>query len=140
VIWRKIENRADTTQHNKHDSHSSLGGEDIMDIIKVSARSRTRSVAGAIAGIIRDHNRVRVHAIGAGAVNQAIKAAALARHYLEQENVHICIVPYFTDIAIEEKDCTAIELVIEPRDVTTPRATTIPVARQEGLHLQTPAR
>lgn len=90
-----------------------------MDVIKVSARSRTKAVAGAIAGIIREQNHVVVHAIGAGAVNQAIKATALARHYLELEDVHICMVPYFTDIEIDEKECTAIEMVIEPRDLRT---------------------
>lgn len=93
-----------------------------MDVIKVSARSRTKAVAGAIAGIIREHNHVVVHAIGAGAVNQAIKATALARHYLELEDVHICMVPYFTDLEIDEKECTAMELVIEPRDPNAPKA------------------
>jgi stage V sporulation protein S len=92
-----------------------------MDVIKVSARSRTKAVAGAIAGIIREQNHVTVHAIGAGAVNQAIKATALARHYLELENVHICMVPYFTDLEIDEKECTAMELVIEPRDLSAPK-------------------
>lgn len=89
-----------------------------MDVIKVSARSRTKAVAGAIAGIIRERNHVVVHAIGAGAVNQAIKATALARHYLELEDVHICMVPYFTDLQIDDKECTAMELVIEPRTLS----------------------
>jgi stage V sporulation protein S len=101
-----------------------------MDVIKVSARSRTKAVAGAIAGIIRDHNHVVVHAIGAGAVNQAIKAAALARHYLELEDVHICLVPYFTDLEIDSKECTAMELVIEPRDPNAvPSKTAVPHVR-----------
>ncbi len=90
-----------------------------MDIIKVSAKSRTNAVAGAIAGIIREHKHAVVHAIGAGAVNQAVKAAALARHYLEPENIHICVIPYFTGIEIDGKECTAIEMVIEPRETTT---------------------
>jgi stage V sporulation protein S len=102
-----------------------------MDVIKVSSRSRTKAVAGAIAGIIRDHNHVVVHAIGAGAVNQAIKASALARHYLELEDVHICLVPYFTDLEIDSKECTAMELVIEPRDPNAvPIKTAVPYVRQ----------
>ena len=54
-----------------------------MDIIKVSATSRTSAVAGAIAGVIREHKRAEVQAIGAGAVNQAVKALVLATGYLK---------------------------------------------------------
>jgi len=103
-----------------------------MDVIKVSAKSRTNAVAGAIAGIIREHKHAVVHAIGAGAVNQAVKAAALARHYLEPEDIHICVIPYFTGIEIDGKECTAIEMVIEPRNVSS---STAPVkARELNVH------
>jgi len=86
-----------------------------MDIIKVSAESRTSAVAGAIAGVIREHGRAEVQAIGAGAVNQAVKAAAIARGYLHEEGVEIVCMPEFTSVDIDGKERTAIRLVIEPR-------------------------
>lgn len=86
-----------------------------MNVIKVSARSRTASVAGAIAGVIRESGRAEVQAIGAGAVNQAIKAIAIATGYLEEENVHVVCVPSFVEVAIEEQERTAVRIVVEPR-------------------------
>ncbi|HLB64395.1 MAG TPA: stage V sporulation protein S [Anaerolineales bacterium] len=86
-----------------------------MDIIKVSAESRTSAVAGAIAGVIREHGRAEVQAIGAGAVNQAVKAAAIARGYLHEEGVEIVCLPEFTSVDIDGKERTAVRLVIEPR-------------------------
>jgi stage V sporulation protein S len=86
-----------------------------MDIIKVSAESRTSAVAGAIAGVIREHGRAEVQAIGAGAVNQAIKATAIARGYLHEEGVEVVCLPEFTSVDIEGKERTAVRLVIEPR-------------------------
>ncbi|OGO08988.1 MAG: stage V sporulation protein S, partial [Chloroflexi bacterium RBG_13_66_10] len=74
-----------------------------MDIIKVSAESRTSAVAGAIAGVIREHGRAEVQAIGAGAVNQAVKAAAIARGYLHEEGVEIVCLPEFTSVDIDGK-------------------------------------
>jgi len=86
-----------------------------MDVIKVSANSRTSAVAGAIAGVVREHGRVEVQAIGAGAVNQAIKALVLAIGYLKGDNIEVACVPEFADVAIDDKVRTAIKLVIEPR-------------------------
>lgn len=86
-----------------------------MDVIKVSANSRTSAVAGAIAGVIREHKRAEVQAIGAGAVNQAIKALVLATGYLKNDGIAIACVPEFADVAIDDKVRTAIKLVIEPR-------------------------
>lgn len=86
-----------------------------MSIIKVSARSRTASVAGAIAGVIRESGRAEVQAIGAGAVNQAIKAIAIASGYLAEENVHVVCVPSFAEVMIEEQERTAIRILVEPR-------------------------
>ena len=86
-----------------------------MDVIKVSATSRTSAVAGAIAGVIREHKRAEVQAIGAGAVNQAIKALVLATGYLKNDGISIACVPEFADVAIDDKVRTAIKLVIEPR-------------------------
>ena len=86
-----------------------------MDLIKVSATSRTAAVAGAIAGVIRDRQRAEVQAIGAGAVNQAVKALILATGYLREEGIHVYCVPEFADVTIEDKVRTAIKLVIELR-------------------------
>jgi stage V sporulation protein S len=86
-----------------------------MDIIKVSATSRTSAVAGAIAGVIREHKRAEVQAIGAGAVNQAVKALILATGYLKGDDIFVVCVPEFVDVEIEDKVRTAIKLVVEPR-------------------------
>lgn len=86
-----------------------------MNLIKVSATSRTAAVAGAIAGVIREHHRAEVQAIGAGAVNQAMKAVAVATGYLKLDGIHIHCVPEFADVTIEDKVRTAIKLVVEPQ-------------------------
>jgi stage V sporulation protein S len=86
-----------------------------MDIIRVSATSRSSAVAGAIAGVIREHKRAEVQAIGAGAVNQAVKALILATGYLKEDSIDIVAVPEFVEVEIEGKVRTAIKLVIEPR-------------------------
>ena len=86
-----------------------------MDIIKVSSSSRTSAVAGAIAGVVRENNRAEAQAIGAGAVNQAIKAVAIARTYLQEDGFDVICIPEFTTVDIEGKERTAIKLIIEPR-------------------------
>jgi stage V sporulation protein S len=86
-----------------------------MDIIKVSAKSRSTAVAGAIAGVIREVGRAEVQAIGAGAVNQAVKAVAIARGYLALEGMDVVCAPAFTEVDIEGQERTAIKLVVEPR-------------------------
>ncbi len=85
-----------------------------MDMIKVSANSRTSAVAGAIAGVVREHHRAEVQAIGAGAINQAVKALVLATGYLKADGIFVSCVPEFADVTIEDKVRTAIKLVIEP--------------------------
>ena len=85
-----------------------------MDMIKVSATSRTAAVAGAIAGVVREHHRAVVQAIGAGAVNQAMKALILATGYLKNDGIFVTCVPEFADVTIEDNVRTAIKLVIEP--------------------------
>ena len=84
-----------------------------MNIVKVAATSRSTSVAGAIAGIVREQGRVDVQAIGAGAVNQAVKAIAIARGYLELDDIYIYCVPSFSEILIEGKERTAVRLAVE---------------------------
>src|ERR1044071_5543016 len=85
-----------------------------MTMIKVSATSRSSAVAGAIAGVVREQHRAEVQAIGAGAVNQAMKALILATGYLRLDGIHVSCVPEFAEVTIEDKVRTAIKLVIEP--------------------------
>jgi len=86
-----------------------------MDTIKVSANSRTSAVAGAIAGVVREFKRAEVQAIGAGAVNQSVKALVLATGYLKNDDIHVVCVPEFVDVTIDDKVRTAIKFVVEPR-------------------------
>lgn len=86
-----------------------------MNLIKVSSTSRTSAVAGAIAGVIREHHRAEVQAIGAGAVNQAMKALILATGYLHQDGIQVHCVPEFADVTIDDNVRTAIKLVVEPQ-------------------------
>jgi stage V sporulation protein S len=86
-----------------------------IDTIKVAASSRTSAVAGAIAGVIREHQRADVQAIGASAVNQAVKALALAKGYLAEDGYDIVCVPHFVDVDIEGKLRTAIKFSVELR-------------------------
>jgi stage V sporulation protein S len=86
-----------------------------MNIIKVSSNSRTAAVAGAIAGVIREHKYAEVQAIGAGAVNQAMKALALATGYLKGDGIDIVCRPQFVDITIDDRERTAIKLVVQPK-------------------------
>src|SRR5512146_1677150 len=85
------------------------------DLIRVSATSRTAAVAGAIAGVIREYKHAEVQAIGAGAVNQAVKALVLATSYLKQDGIDVVCSPEFVDVQIDDKVRTAIKLVIDPR-------------------------
>jgi len=84
-----------------------------MSIIKVSSNSRTAAVAGAIAGTFRDNGRAEVQAIGAGAVNQALKAAVIAKGYLAEEGKTIVFIPSFVEVNIDGEERTAVRMTIE---------------------------
>ncbi len=86
-----------------------------IDIIKVAAASRTSAVAGAIAGVFRENKHVNVQAIGASAVNQAVKAMALAKGYLEEDGFDVIFIPKFVDVEIDNKTRTAIRFIVEER-------------------------
>ncbi len=86
-----------------------------MDVIKVKATSRTAAVAGAIAGVVREHKRAEVQAIGAGAINQSVKALVLATGYLAEDGINVVCIPEFVDVDIDGKIRTAIKLTVEPR-------------------------
>ena len=86
-----------------------------MDILKVSSKSTPNSVAGALAGVLREKGKVELQAIGAGALNQAVKAVAIARGFVAPSGMDLICVPAFTDIEINGEDRTAIKLIVEPR-------------------------
>jgi stage V sporulation protein S len=86
--------------------------------LKVSARSNPNAVAGAFAGVVREHGRAEVHVIGAGALNQAMKAVAIARGYLEEQGIDLVCVPSFVTLDVEGDRRTAIRLIVEDRGPT----------------------
>jgi len=86
-----------------------------MEILRVSARSRSTAVAGAIAGTVRESGRAEAQAIGARAVNQAVKAVAIARGYLALDGIDVVCIPAFTEVEIGGKERTAMKLIVEPR-------------------------
>ena len=86
-----------------------------MDILRVSGSSITSKVAGAIAGVIRDRGHVAVQAIGAAAVNQTVKAIALARSYLQEDGIEIVFIPEFVDVEIDNEVRTALRFSVERR-------------------------
>ena len=90
------------------------GGE--HEVLKVSSRSNPNSVAGAMAGVIRSNGSVEVQVVGAGALNQAIKALAIARGYVSPAGIDLVCVPTFADIEIDGERRTAIRLSIEDRE------------------------
>src|SRR4051812_46091526 len=111
------ENRTTTFEEEPEDFMDEIKVEKTgkPDIIKVSAKSRSTAVAGAIAAVMREHHHAEVQAIGAGAVNQAVKALAIAHGYLEGDQIDIVCVPYFTEVDIEGQERTAVRFIVEPR-------------------------
>ena len=85
------------------------------NILKVSAQSNPNSVAGALAGVLRAREGAELQAIGAGATNQAVKAIAIARSYLEASDYDLVCIPEFIDVQIDGKERTAIRLVVQRR-------------------------
>ena len=86
-----------------------------MQIIKVASSSHTGTVAGAIAGFFREGKQVRAQAIGAAAVNQAIKAVIIARRFLAVDSIDVICIPGFTEVDIDGLERTAITLTVERR-------------------------
>ncbi|MBB6630178.1 stage V sporulation protein S [Clostridium algidicarnis] len=86
-----------------------------MEILKVSTKSNPNSVAGALAAILKEKDTVEIQAIGAGAVNQSIKAIAIARGFVAPSGKDLICVPAFTDIEIDGEERTAIKLIIQCR-------------------------
>jgi stage V sporulation protein S len=87
-----------------------------VEVLKVSSKSNPNSVAGALAGVIREQGAVEIQTVGAGALNQAVKAIAIARGFIAPSGMDLSCVPAFTDILINGEERTAIRMLVEPRD------------------------
>lgn len=86
-----------------------------MEVLKVSAQSNPKSVAGALAAVLREKGTAEVQAVGAGAVNQAIKAVAIARGFVAPNGIDLITIPAFAEITIDGEERTAIRFIVEPR-------------------------
>ena len=86
-----------------------------ISLLRVSAQSNPNAVAGAFAAVVREEGRAEVHVVGAGALNQAMKAVAIARGFLQEAGIDLVCVPEFTEVQIGGASRTAILLVVEPR-------------------------
>jgi stage V sporulation protein S len=86
-----------------------------MEPLRVSAKSQPKSVAGAIAAMINDFNKAEVLAVGAGAVNQAIKAIAITRGFMAPRGIDIVVIPAFSNVEIDGVSRTSIKLLVETR-------------------------
>ena len=86
-----------------------------MGLLKVSSKSSPASVAGAIAGLIKESQRAEMQAIGAGALNQAVKAVAIARGFVAPAGVDLVCIPAFAEVEVEGEDRTGIKLIVESR-------------------------
>ena len=87
----------------------------MVEVLKVSSKSNPNSVAGALAGVLRQSGAVEVQVVGAGALNQAIKAVAIARGFVAPSNIDLICIPTFADIEIDGQARTAIRLAVEDR-------------------------
>jgi stage V sporulation protein S len=96
-----------------------------VETLKVSARSSPNSVAGAMAGAVRHAGAVHVQVVGAGALNQAVKALAIARGFVHDSGIDLICAPAFADVLIDGEERTAIRLEIEGRNLDAPRAAAI---------------
>ena len=86
-----------------------------MEVLKVSSKSKPNSVAGALANAFREKQTVEIQAVGAGSLNQAIKAIAIARGYVAPTGKDLICIPAFSDIMIDGEERTAIKLIVESR-------------------------
>ena len=87
-----------------------------METLRVSSKSKPNTVAGAVAGVIREQGQVELQTVGAGALNQAVKAIAIARGFLAPSGIDLVCIPSFSDIDIDGAERTAIRLLVHPKD------------------------
>jgi stage V sporulation protein S len=86
-----------------------------MEVLKVSANSNPKSVAGALAAVVREKGNAELQAVGAGAVNQAIKAIAITRGFVAPNGINLICIPAFSEVQIDGEERTAIKFLIQPR-------------------------
>ncbi|MCK8825730.1 stage V sporulation protein S [Fuchsiella alkaliacetigena] len=86
-----------------------------MEVLKIASDSRPKSIAGALAAVLREEGRAELQSIGAGAVNQAVKAIAIARGFVAPSGVDLVAIPAFAEIEIDGEERTAIKFIVEPR-------------------------
>lgn len=86
-----------------------------MEILKISAKSSPNSVAGAIAGMVKENGKVEMQAIGAGAINQAVKAVAIAKGFIDPSGIELICSPSFIEVIINDEEKTGIKFLVEPR-------------------------
>lgn len=87
-----------------------------MEVLKISTNSNPNSVAGAIAGMLKEYGKIELQAIGAGAVNQAVKAIAIARGFVAPSGKDLICIPAFTDVQVESEDRTGIKFIVKGND------------------------
>ena len=85
------------------------------DVLKVGADSKPKAVAGAVAAVLRVKGSVELQAVGAGAVNQAVKAIAITRGFVAPNGMDIITIPAFTKVMIDGEERTAIKFLVQPR-------------------------
>lgn len=140
ALWIRHRRKA---RHYREAQHSTQHGCSrkgrIMEFLKVSSKSSPSSVAGAIAGMIKDGVHVEIQSVGAGAVNQAVKAIAIARGFLSPIGIEIVCIPAFADIDIDGENRTAIRFVVEPRFLRGAAAADIEERMQLGSQKTEPA-
>ncbi|MCL2571211.1 MAG: stage V sporulation protein S [Defluviitaleaceae bacterium] len=86
-----------------------------MEVLKVSSKSEPKSVAGAIAAILRNNEPVEINAIGAAAVNQVVKSIAVARGYVAPNGIDLVCIPAFAQLEVDGKEKTSIRFIVEKR-------------------------
>lgn len=86
-----------------------------MEVLKVSAKSQPKSVAGALSAVLRENLSAEVQAVGAGAVNQAVKALAITRGFVAPNGIDLVVIPAFSEITIDGEERTAIRFIVESR-------------------------
>src|SRR5438445_7216628 len=107
-----------------------------MDVVNAASKSNPNTAAGARAGDDGQTGAVEVQVVGAGALNQAVKAIAIARGYVAPSGVDLICVPTFADIEIDGESRTAIRLLVEDRERRVPVAVSTPATATTTVDLR----
>ena len=114
-VWSPAPTNVLQWYHNYIFSQRARGGKSSLELFKVSSKSNPNSVAGAIAGSVRESGAVELQAVGAGAINQGIKAIAIARGFLAPSGIDLICIPAFVEMEIDGEERTAMKLIVEAR-------------------------